>query len=219
MTMILTADEQDVVTELMNMGVGRAAGAFSRLVNDEVILSVPKVAFVGIAEAQRVFDASIPDVLAGVRQSFDGFIAGAAALLFPEERSLELVRAIIGEDMPAEEISELEQETLAEIGNIILNNCLATIANVLHSEISSSLPETYTGDKQGFLSFLCDPPPEARVSADPPLDSSSSVLLLVQIDFSLRRRAIQGFLAFAIDLRSAASFRAKINEYLETLGG
>lgn len=219
MSMILSADEQDVVTELMNMGVGRAAGAFSRLVNDEVMLSVPDVSFVGLHEAQQVFDKNIPDVLAGVRQSFEGFIGGSAALLFPEERSLELVRVIIGEDLPAEEISELEQETLAEIGNIILNSCLATIANVLHSEINSSLPETYSGTKKDFLGFLCDRPLNSlEIDLSSP-EYATSILLLVQIDFSLKRRAIQGFLAFAIDLRSAESFRSKIGEYLDSLAG
>lgn len=218
MSIILSADEQDVVTELMNMGVGRAAGAFSRLVNDEVLLSVPSVSFVGLSEAQRVFDQSIPDVLAGVRQSFDGFIAGSAALLFPEDRSLELVRVIIGEDLPAEEISELEQETLAEIGNIILNSCLATIANVLHSEIHTSLPETYAGDKQDFLGFLCARPlNNLEIDLASP-ENAASMLLLVQIDFSLKRQAIQGFLAFAIDLLSAESFRERIASYLDSLG-
>lgn len=218
MSITLSADEQDVVTELMNMGVGRAAGAFSRLVNDEVLLSVPNVSFVGLSQAQEVFDQHIPDILAGVRQSFDGFIAGSAALLFPEDRSLELVRVIIGEDLPAEEISELEQETLAEIGNIILNNCLATIANVLHSEIHTSLPETYSGDKQDFLGFLCARPLSALAMDPKAPENAASMLLLVQIDFSLKRQAIQGFLAFAIDLLSAESFRERVANYLENLG-
>ncbi len=215
MGVIFNPDEQDVVGELMNLGVGHAAGAFSRLVNDEVLLSVPDVSFVAFSEAEKVFSAAVPDILAGVKQSFSGFIGGSAALLFPEDRSLELVRAIIGEDLPAEEISELEQETLAEVGNIILNNCLATIANVLQDEIQTSLPETYAGGTRGFLEFLC-----ADTVAKDPADENhggGSLLMLVQIDFSLKRRAIQGFLAFAIDLRSAESFRQRINAYLDSL--
>jgi chemotaxis protein CheC len=213
MTILFSPDEQDVVGELMNLGVGRAAGAFSRLVNDEVLLSVPEVSFVGLAEAEKVFASTVPDILAGVKQSFSGFIGGSAALLFPEDRSLELVRAIIGEDLPAEEISELEQETLAEVGNIILNNCLATIANVLQDEIQTSLPETYAGGTRGFLEFLCNGALDVSTGGE----GSGSLLMLVQIDFSLKRRAIQGFLAFAIDLRAAESFRQHINAYLDSL--
>lgn len=213
MTLTFTEVEQDAVTELMNMGVGRAAGAFSKLVQDEVLLSVPSVRFMAVEEANKAFSEAIPAVLAGVMQSFDGFITGTAALLFPEERSLELVRAVLGEDMPAEDISELEQETLAEIGNILLNNCLATLANVLHRDIHSSLPETYSGGRDHVLGALCPFIPPGQAEREPP-----SVLMLVQIDFSLKTRAIQGYLAFVIDLHSAESFRAAIRDYLSEMG-
>ncbi|MCA1974194.1 MAG: chemotaxis protein CheX [Caenispirillum sp.] len=199
-----TEDEQDVVTELMNMGVGRAAASFSRLVDDEVVLSVPLVRLADMSEAEAAFAASVPEVLAGVMQSFEGLITGSAALLFPGERSLELVRAVIGEDMPAEEISELEQETLAEIGNIILNSCLATIANVLKTELHSSLPEPYHAGRAGLTRLL---------------GGNDSIIMLVQIDFSLKSRNLEGYLAFVIDLRSAEAFRTAIGEYLEELSG
>ena len=45
--------------------------------------------------------------------------------------SLDLVRAIMGGDVPPDEIAEMEQEALAETGNVILNGCLATMANML----------------------------------------------------------------------------------------
>jgi chemotaxis protein CheC len=197
-----TPDEHDVVTELMNLGVGRAAASFSRLVDDEVVLSVPEVRLADAAAAEEAFAASVPEVLAGVMQSFEGLITGSAALLFPGERSLELVRAVIGEDLPAEEISELEQETLAEIGNIILNSCLATIANALRTELHSSLPEPYYAGRDGLVRLL---------------GQGDSVILLVQIDFCLMSRNLQGYLAFIIDLRSAEAFRTAINAYLADL--
>lgn len=207
---IFSADEHDAVTELMNLGVGKAAAAFSRLVGGEVLLSVPDVAFTSLSDAEAVFAEFAPEVLAGVMQRFDGFINGAAALFFPGERSLELVRAVIGDDAPADEISDLEEETLAEIGNIILNNCLATLANVLGKEIHTSLPETYAGAGANLLSILCgEPPPEQR---------QNSTVLLVKIDFTLKAQELQGYLAFAIDLHSADGFRSVLAAYLADLG-
>ena len=41
---------------------------------------------------------------------------------------------------------DLEHEALAEIGNVILNACLATIANVLHKTMRMSLPTVIRGD-------------------------------------------------------------------------
>ena len=68
-----------------------------------------------------------------MHQVFEGDITGRALLIFPETKSLELVRAITGGDLPLEDIIELEQEALAETGNILLNSCLATIANMLRA--------------------------------------------------------------------------------------
>ena len=39
----LSAEERDVITELMNMGVGLAAASFSEMIGEEVLLSVPEV--------------------------------------------------------------------------------------------------------------------------------------------------------------------------------
>lgn len=199
----LNQDQQETIVELMNIGVGRAAAALSKLVQDEVLLSVPKVDFVGIKTAESRFAEILPVALAGVTQAFSGFISGKAALIFPEERSLELVRIVVGHELTASEISELEQDTLAELGNILLNSCLATLANILHREIHTSLPEAYSGNCHNMLKLLCE--------------QEDSMIMLVQVDFSLLQRELQGYLAFIIDLQTASGFHDALNEYLEKL--
>ena len=204
MSRLLNTDEHDVVVELMNIGIGRAANALSQMVQDEVLLSVPELQFLHPAEASDSFCAYLPGLLAGVMQDFSGFMTGRAALLFPEDRSLELVRAILGEDMSADEISELEQETLAELGNILLNNCLATLANLLHHEIQTELPHVFNVAAPHLLS---------RLSLQDDTDNTSFIML-VQIEFSLRQRDLQGYLAFLIDVQSAGVFVAALRNYL-----
>lgn len=202
MTNILNQDQQETIVELMNIGVGRAAAALSKLVQGEVLLSVPKVDFVDIQTAESRFTEILPVALAGVTQAFSGFISGKAALIFPEERSLELVRIVVGHELTASEISELEQDTLAELGNILLNSCLATLANILHREIRTALPEAYSGNCHNILKLLC---------------AEDSMIMLVQVDFSLLQRELQGYLAFIIDLQTASGFYDALNEYLEKL--
>ena len=204
MTWLLSTDEHDVVVELMNIGIGRAASALSQMVQDEVLLSVPDLQFLNPTEANDSFCSYLPNLLAGVMQDFSGFMKGRAALLFPEDRSLELVRAILGEDMSADEISEFEQETLAELGNILLNNCLATLANLLHQQIQTDLPQVFNVDTAHLLSRLS--PHEAQ--------DSSAFIMLVQIEFSLRKNDLQGYLAFLIDVESADVFINALRNYL-----
>ncbi|MBA4501281.1 chemotaxis protein CheX [Marinobacterium marinum] len=204
---LFSADEHDLIVELMNLGVGRAAHALSQLVSDEVLLSVPRLEFISVPEAQQAFRNDLPPFLAGVMQNFEGFINGRAALLFPEARSLELVNAMIGEELSADEISELEHETLAELGNILLNHCLATLANQLQQQIKTDIPmafSTSADDLSGTLE-LCQG------------DVNNTLVMLVQIDFSLKTSALRGYLAFIIDLHSADTFVNALRSYLAEL--
>ncbi len=118
--------------------------------------------------------------LVAVHQVFEGEITGRALLIFPEERSLELVRAVVGSELSLEEIIELEQEALAETGNIILNSCLATIANSLESNLKISLPEVLRGESSRF--FNLEPPPAA-----------GTTVMFIYINFAMQRRDINGY--------------------------
>jgi chemotaxis protein CheC len=121
--------ELDALTELMNLGVSNAALSLREMAREEVILSVPKVFLVTREEAIARLGEKDVSRLVGVHQDFEGDIRGRALLIFPEKKSIELVRAVIGGDLSLEEMVELEQEALAETGNVLLNGCLSTIAN------------------------------------------------------------------------------------------
>ena len=123
--------ERDALAELVNIGVSRAAASLREMVGQEILLSVPAVAVVSREEAARLIGEREPHSLVAVHQAFHGDLSGRALLIFPEANSLELVRAVTGGALPLDDIIALEQEALAETGNIILNGCLATIANML----------------------------------------------------------------------------------------
>jgi chemotaxis protein CheC len=129
-----------------------------------------------------------------VHQTFEGEITGRALLIFPEERSLELVRAVVGSDLSLEEIIELEQEALAETGNVILNSCLATLANSLESNLKISLPEVLRGEGSKFFSL--EPPPIA-----------GTTVMFIYTNFAMRRRDINGYIAMMMDLPSLAAMQ------------
>ena len=103
----------DALTELVNLGVSRAAGNLAVMVREEVVLTVPKVALMTRQDAIRTLSQRDSRSLVAVHQTFEGEIVGRALLIFPEERSLELVRSLVSSELSNEEIIELEQEALA----------------------------------------------------------------------------------------------------------
>jgi chemotaxis protein CheC len=202
----LTDLELDALTELVNLGVSRAANSLREMVGAQVLLSVPNVRLVGRNEAIAILKARETSRLVAVHQVFEGDIAGRALLIFPEPQSLELVRAVAGGDLPLEDIIELEQEALAETGNVILNGCLATIANLLHRSLKMSLPEILRGE--GAELFNLPPPPHG-----------GDVVMFLYIDFAVRERDIRGYVAMLMDLPSLAALKVLLGEFIERTTG
>lgn len=198
----LTELELDALTELVNIGVSRAAGSLREMIDEQVLLSVPNVALVSRARAVEILGERESSKLVAVHQVFQGDITGRALLIFPETKSLELVRALTGGELPLEDIIDLEQEALAETGNIILNGCLGTIANMLHRNLKISLPEILRGESKDF--FALPPPPE-----------SGDMVLFVYINFVVQSRDIRGYIAMLMDLPSLAALKELLGELIE----
>jgi chemotaxis protein CheC len=204
--LVLSELELDALTELVNLGVSRAAGNLAVMVREEVVLTVPKVALMSRGDAIRALSQRDSRNLVAVHQTFEGEIVGRALLIFPEENSLELVRSLVGSELSHEEIIELEQEALAETGNVILNSCLATMANSLERRLKISLPEVLRGEGSRFFSL--PPPPEA-----------GSTVLFIYINFALRRRDIEGYIAMMMDLPSLTTLQILLRDLIRRTGG
>jgi chemotaxis protein CheC len=197
--------ELDALTELVNIGVGRAATSLGTMVGEQVLLSVPSVVIVSRSRAAELIGQPRNELLVAVRQAFHGEVSGRALLIFPERNSLELVRAVAGEHLTLEDILELEHEALAEIGNIILNACMATVANQLHRGLTMSLPEIVRGTGGGLFDLA--------------VSMEDDVVLFVHINFSLRGHQIVGYVALVMDFASLASLKELIAEFILRMTG
>ena len=99
--------ELDALTEVVNIGVSRAATSLRDMVGEQVFLSVPSVAITSPMRAAELLGRRESSVLVAVRQGFEGEFSGSALLIFPEKNSLELVRVVAGGDLSLEDILEL----------------------------------------------------------------------------------------------------------------
>lgn len=202
----LTDLERDALTELVNIGVSRAASSLRKMIGEEVLLSVPSVEIMAPQDAARLIGERETEGLVAIQQQFEGAFSGRALLIFPEATSLDLVRAIIGSDLPPDQIAEMEQEALAETGNVILNGCLATMANMLKRSLTISLPEVIRGDGPGLFALTQD-------------RSEDGLVLFLYINFSVRNRDIRGYIAMLMDLPSLAALKELIADFIDRVVG
>jgi chemotaxis protein CheC len=190
--------ERDALSELSNIAMARAANSLRQMVEYQVLLSVPSVEIVSKETATELLGKSNNPKLVAIRQDFTGAFSGRALLIFPEASSLELVRVVVGRQLSLDDIVNLEDEALAETGNIILNSWVATIANLLKSGLKMSLPTVVRGDsRQMFKS-----------------DENQNLVLFLHIKFEISTKEIRGYVALLMDIPSVDELRLLIADFI-----
>jgi chemotaxis protein CheC len=193
--------EMDALTEAFNLSLGEAAATFSAIVREEIELSVPTIEILSrdglIQRLESSQPAGASERLCRINQHFNaasGFQTDAL-LLFPEHGSLEIVRRMLGDDTPIQHITELEQDALAEIGNIIINSCMSSLANLFKTEMTGSLPRVQS---RTVASLLDD-------------KDASDVILVARIGMSMAAHNLSGFVLFIMDVPSIENFMAQVS--------
>jgi chemotaxis protein CheC len=198
--------ERDALTELVNIGVSRAAANLRKMVGEQVLLSVPSVEVVTREGATVLIRERESGELVAVRQDFTGVFSGRALLIFPKSNSMALVHAVTGGALSAQDAADMEVEALAETGNVVLNSCLATMANMLQQPLTMSLPEVIRGDGSTLFDMS-------------PSGTDGGVVLFLYINFAINDRDIRGYIAMLMDLPSLQALKALIADFIQRVVG
>lgn len=191
----------DALGELLNIGMGAAAASLSTMVKQEVTLTVPIINVILIKDIANNLDGIPPESVCAVKQHFDGNFSGDAFLLFSESKSLSLVQAVLGEALPFEQLGELEEEAITEIGNIILNACIGSLANIFNNQLESDVPL-----------FLQDT--LHNIFAEDSEENTLKHALLLRMAFNINKQGITGYVTFVMDLKSISEIKDQIDKML-----
>ncbi len=199
--MTLTVNQLDALTEIFNIGAGRAASRLSDIVGDEVLLSVPRVEFYRANEINANVLSLTSARLGSVKQEFRGPFNMAASLLFTEERALEIVQEMLGSQVQMEDLVEYEQEAMCEVGNIILNACLSAMADMLGIAFESTLPE-YSSDVPDVVI--------GRIISN----IENPLMLILHMNMLIEKRRSQGTLIFWLSSSSLEELIHQLDQFL-----
>lgn len=187
--------ELDALTEIFNIGVGVAADALFQLTGEHVPLSVPVVELTSLESARQHY-ADRAHQLCAISQTYDGAFSTDAILMFPQESGPDLVRMMAGKELAQEQLTEVTDDAMAELGNIVLNAVISALATALEIKLEGSIP--VVGEMRANSLF-----------ADAG-SGSSDVVLVLMIDFLLSPRQVSGFLAFLMNAESIQSLQDRL---------
>ncbi len=130
----------DVLQELINIGIGKAAGMLNEMLATHVILQVPVIRILSQQDLDRELGEISRNSLSAVRMGFNGSFSGNALLLFPPDSANNLVSVLTGEDSIEDDMDAIRTGTLTEIGNILINCVMGSISNAIGKQLSYSVP-------------------------------------------------------------------------------
>jgi chemotaxis protein CheC len=188
--MDLSANQQDALVELINIGFGRAAAALSKLTGHRVQLEVPQIAMCPIEEMSERLRPLLGNEVASVHQIFSGPVDGDALLVLDQNSASILKELLTDEPALPLEIDTSAREVLTEIGNILLNACLGTFGNLLKVQVSFSVPYLTLETLESVVGSIAVGRQGLRYA------------LIVHAAFRLRDSSLNGYLVIVLGVAS-----------------
>jgi len=147
----LDEETLDAIREIVNIGVGRAAGQLQEMTGSHIRLRIPDISLLPVSEIRKLEDTYFKaNILSAVQLDFKGTFSGVSVVIFPQESAAALVMLLTGENENSPEMDAIRIEALKEVGNIIMNAVMGSIANVLSEQLTYSLPAYYEGPLSGM---------------------------------------------------------------------
>lgn len=138
----------DILKEIFNIGVGKAADMLSQMVNKKILLNVPSIKVIGVnnddISLDKYFNKGIKGTLMVSFISFQEEINGEANLIFPADKMRNIINFCIEEEESSAnedlDFTDIDFDIIREIGNIILNSRIGEIGNFLDVNLEYTLP-------------------------------------------------------------------------------
>ncbi len=152
--MMMNDQLRDSLTEVCNIGTSRAASQLSILLKDNISVEVPVVTLSTLDHLPKLLGKSEDEVFVAVSQNMTGCFQGEAVLLFTNSDCKVLVESVLqgfgGMDAPNADI--YKQESMIEIGNIIVSASISSLADMLKSEVLLTVPAYHEYSLRELLS-------------------------------------------------------------------
>ena len=146
--------ERDIIREILNIGLARAADSFAVIAQERVMLEVPNLDLLpsgDIIERVRDYQARYVAIQSDIRGDFNGstfmFFSGQHV----QRLSRVCLRMQVGDSL---KLDELQESLLLEISNIITGALVTQLANILKANIYGAPPLKPAGDLGEALQTL-----------------------------------------------------------------
>jgi chemotaxis protein CheC len=192
---------REVLSELINIGYGRAAAALSNLAGQRIILEAPKVELRTIDRVKDGLNELLKGEVSSVHQIFSGPVSGHALLLLDASAAEALTSLLVQKDLSPEELHVARREALMEVGNVVLQASMGICGNILQVHVSFSVPKLHVESINDVLDSLTVQNKELQFA------------LLVRTRFQMQSKEVSGFLVVVLGVTSYSRLLEELDKW------
>lgn len=205
---LLTEEQLDFLREMVNIGAGNAAVAFSQMLSCMVDLKIPEVYFFPASQIPPFLkDPARP--FAGVSMNMVGDVKGKLFYLVPDGQKDRLVEIVQNAAPGGNEGGVVvDLSVLEEIGNILAGVFLVTIHDFCRLNIYHTVPELRIDMVQALLDE------SIAITA-----AGTSQIILIKSEFVIKEENISTFFLIIPDRKSIRKFMDSIEDARKEMFG
>ena len=150
----MTELERDIIREILNIGLARAADSFAVVAQDKVLLEVPSLDLLMSDDILlKLGEYQVNHV--AVQSDIRGDFTGTTLMFFSGQHVQRLSRVCLRMQVADSiEVDELQESLLLEISNIITGALVTQLANILKANIYGAPPISFKGDATALVHHL-----------------------------------------------------------------
>ena len=199
---LLSEEQADFLTEMMNIGAGNAAAAFSQMLKCEVEVRLPRVRALPTQKAVYALlgDPSLPVVC--VRMDMVSDVRGGIFLIVPDEYKTNLIRLMErATPGPKNKGPDENLSILAEIGNVLVGIYLTAIHDFCKLHIYHTIPTVAVDMVQSLLDESLNV-----------LSMQVQLMIVIENEFLVEKKHIRAFLIMIPSVESVKTLLDSIEQ-------
>lgn len=193
---------EDILKEIFNVSVGKAADMLSDIILKKIVLNVPYLELIGAEDKELALNRFLPktvdETLMVSSISFEKSLTGKANLIFPVDKMRTFINLCLHEDTDIYQLNftDVDFDIIKEVGNIILNCVVGEVGNFLEMDFNYILPEVNVYKKADFTKNI--------------ENNKDLHILLLYITFLVDETEIEGAVIIHLTLNSLNELLKKI---------
>ncbi|MBF0227962.1 MAG: chemotaxis protein CheC [Desulfobacterales bacterium] len=200
-----TIYDKDIIQEVVNIGIGDAADALSKLVKSPVLIKVPDIEIIQISEVKNYIESKLGNLGLFIIQDFKGTIEGKVILSYSTECAKALLKILLNETKDIFTLSNIELSVLEEIGNILSGSCIASICNMAKKQVIFSLPYVIQDIN---LKYLIDLQNELE---------QYGCCIVITNEIHIKEKQINGYIFIIVSMKDIKSIIDQLKDDLKKL--